>query len=207
MSEKQYPMERVYADYANSMKALGNQARLEIKATTKIDYSSSAKATYINEVKSLNAKLNNALLNTTRERQATRLANAEVKAKQQAYKEEHGVDMKPGDLRKIKQRAMSKYRQEVQAVSRRDRNIDITDREWEAIQAGAVSETTLKKILNNTDVDKLRERATPRTTSTLSSAQVNRIKAYSASNYTIGEIAKKLGVSTSTVSKYLKGKE
>ena len=85
--------------------------------------------------------------------------------------------------------------------------MEITDREWEAIQAGAVSENTLVRILNNTDVDKLKQRAMPRATSTLSTAKVNTIKAMSASNYTIEQIARKLGVSTSTVSKYMKGKE
>ena len=206
LSVYKHPMELVYADYANSMKALANQARIEMKTTTKIDYSSSAKATYQNEVNSLNAKLNDALLNTTRERQALRLANAEVESKKKKYEQEHdGQAMKPGDVKKLGQQAVSKYRQEVQSVARRDRNIEITDREWEAIQAGAVTETTLKKVLNNTDIDKLRERATPRTYNTLSSAQVNRAKALSASNYTLSEIANKLGVSTSTVSKYLKG--
>ena len=90
-------------------------------------------------------------------------------------------------------------------MSRKDRNIDITDKEWEAIQAGAISEKTLKDILNNTDVDKLKERAMPRATTTLSQAQVNRIKSLAASNYTLEEIARKMGKSTSTISKYLKG--
>ena len=62
----------------------------------------------------------------------------------------------------------------------------------------------LVRILNNADIDELRERAMPKRTSTLSVAQKNRIKALSASNYTLAEIANKLGVSTSTVSKYLK---
>ena len=115
--------------------------------------------------------------------------------------------MKPADVKKANQQAVTKYRQKVNAIARRNRNIDITDREWEAIQAGAISESTLKKILNNTDIDKLRQRATPRTYNTLSTAQINRAKALSASNYTLAEIANKLGVSTSTVSKYLKGKE
>lgn len=205
VSSQRHPMELLYADYANDMKALGNQARVELKTTGKIAYSATAKATYADEVKSLNQKLNDALLNAPRERHAIRLANAEINAKKAAYKEEHGTDMKPGDLKKVSQQAVTKYRQEVASVKRKDRNIAITDKEWEAIQAGAISENTLKKILNNTDIDKLRERATPRVTSSLSNAQVNRIKALSSSNYTIGEIAKKLGVSTSTVSKYLKG--
>lgn len=199
VSDAKHPMELVYADYANSMKALANQARLEQVRTGKIQYSSTAKTTYATEVASLNTKLNTALLNTTREREAQRKANVEVKAKQRA-----NPNMDNSDVKKVSQQALSKYRQEVGSVSRRDRSIKITDREWEAIQAGAISENQLKKILNNTDVDNLRERATPRATTTLSTAKINRIKAMSSSNYTIGEIATKLGVSTSVVSKYLK---
>ena len=89
-------------------------------------------------------------------------------------------------------------------ISRRDRNIDITDKEWEAIQAGAISENKLKQILDNTDVAKLRERATPRSTKSLSTSQINRIRAMS-STYTLEQIASKFNVSPSTISKYLKG--
>ena len=200
VSEYKYPMEIVYADYANSMKSLANQARKELMSTGKISYSSAAKETYQKEVDSLNAKLNNSLLNTPRERAAQRKANAEINAKKAA-----DPTLKPADVKKASQQALTKYRNELGSVSRRDRSIKITDREWEAIQAGAVSENVLKKILDNTDVDNLRERATPRTTNTLSTAKVNRAKALAASNYTLSEIAAKLGVSTSTVSKYLKG--
>ena len=201
VSKARHPMELVYADYANDMKALANKARLEVVKTGKIQYSSTAKETYKQEVNSLNAKLNTALLNTTRERAAQRKANAEVNAKKQA-----DPTMKPGDIKKVSQQALSKARNELNSVSRRDRSIKITDKEWEAIQAGAVSENVLKKILDNTDVDTLRERATPRTTKELSSAKVSRIKAMSAS-YTLQQIADKMGVSVSTVSKYLKGVE
>ena len=205
VSTARHPMELIYADYANSMKSLANQARIEMKTAGKIEYDAAAKKVYAAEVKSLSEKVNEAMKNTTRERAALRLANAEVISKKQTYKEEHGADMKPGDVKKASQQAITKYRQEVGSVARRDRSIDITDREWEAIQAGAISESKLKDILNNTDIDKLRERATPRTTNTLSTAQANRIKAMSASNYTLEQIATKLGVSTTTVSKYLKG--
>lgn len=207
VSTKAHPMEIVYADYANSMKALANQARIEMRNTGKIEYNSTAKKTYQKEVSSLMSKLNNALLNTTRERAALRLANAEINSKKETYKKENGTDMKPADAKKVSQQAVSKYRQKVKSVARRDRDITITDKEWAAIQAGAISENTLKKILNNTNIDTLRQRATPKATSSLSSAQVSRIKTLSASNYTLNEIANKLGVSTSTVSKYLKGKE
>jgi len=200
VSDAKHPMELVYADYANSMKTLANQARLEMIRTGNIKYSATAKATYSEEVVSLNSKLNDALLNAGRERAAQRMANAEVKAKKAA-----DPGMSKSDIKKASQQALSKYRTEVGSVSRRDRSIKITDREWEAIQAGAISENKLKQILVNSDVDSLRQRATPRNTTNLSQAKVNRIKALSASNYTLSEIAQKLGVSTSTVSSYLKG--
>lgn len=204
ISDFKHPKEIVYADYANDMKALANKARIEMTNTGKIAYSKTAKATYQKEVDSLENKLRTAELNKTRERAAQRMANAEVNAKKQAYEQEHGAKMKPKDVKKISQQAISKYREEVSSVKRRDRSIEITDREWDAIQAGAISENKLKSILDNADVDSLRQRATPRTTTTLSTAKVNRIKAMKASNYSTSEIAAALGVSSSTVSNYLK---
>lgn len=207
VSDAKHPMELAYANYANSMKALANQARKEMVNTGKTQYSAAAKKTYESEVASLNTKLKTALLNTPRERAAQRLANAEVQSKKKAYEEENGVKMKTGDIKKASQQAISKYRTEVGSVSRKDRSIKITDREWDAIQAGAISENVLTKILANTDADSLRERATPRTHNTLSAAKVNQIKGMRDSNYTLSEIASKLGVSTSVVSKYLKGED
>ena len=198
------PMEVVYADYANSMKALANRARLEMISTGKIEYNKNAKEIYKNEVKSLEDKLDNALLNKPKEREAIRLTNAEV-GKKIKVAEESGEKLSKKDIKKLNQQALTKYRQEVGGVSRRERNIDITDKEWEAIQAGAISENKLKKILDNTDIDKLRERATPKATVNLSTAKINQIKSMANSNYTTKEIADKLGVSPSTVTKYLKG--
>ena len=203
ISDANTPMERLYADYANRMKDLANRARVEAANTGKIAYSKTAKATYSEEVRSLDEKLRVALMNAPRERQAQLRANAEVNAKVRRAKEE-GRELKNDEIKKAGQQALSRSRADVNSVSRKDRSIKITDREWEAIQSGAISENVLKKILNNADIDELRQRATPRTTTTLNQAKINRIKAYSASNYTLGEIAKKLGVSVSTVSKYLK---
>ena len=203
ISDANTKMERIYADYANSMKDLANKARLKAVNTGKIAYSKTARQTYAPEVESLNEKLRIALMNAPRERQAQLRANAEVNAKIQRAKNE-GKELKKDEVKKANQQALTKYRTDVNSVSRKDRSIKITDREWDAIQAGAVSENTLKKILNNADIDELRQRATPRTTTELSKAKINRIKAYAGSNYTIGEIAKKLGISVSTVSKYLK---
>jgi predicted transcriptional regulator len=197
VSESDTPMERAYADYANKMKAMANQARMEMVNTGKIAYSASAKAAYQTEVDSLMSKLNTSLLNAPRERRAQLLANAEVKAKRDA-----DPDMSKKDIKKASQMALTKYRD---SVSAKRQPITITDKEWDAIQAGAISENTLSKILKNTDVDNLRQRATPRATTTLSPAKINKIKSMRNSNYSLDAIAKALGVSTSTVSSYLKG--
>lgn len=200
VSKSRNPKELAYADYANSMKALANKARLEIASTGKIPYSKEAKAKYEKEVSSLNTKLNDALKNAVRERDALRKTNAEINAKKLA-----NPDMTKEDIRKASQQALTANRGAVGSVSRRNRNIVITDNEWKAIQAGAITETKLKKILNNTDIDDLRDRATPKTRTTLSAAKISKMKNMRASNFTLEEIAKSLGVSVETVSKYLKG--
>ena len=200
VSEGRHPMELIYADYANSMKSLANQARLSMINTEGLKYNRQASEVYKNEVSSLNTKLNIALLNATREREAQRRANAEINAKKLA-----NPNMKKDDLKKISQKALSNSRSDVGSISRRDRNIEITDREWEAIQAGAISENKLIQILNNADSDKLRQRATPHASTELSTAKINRIKALAANDVSLGEIANKLDISTSVVSKYLKG--
>ena len=200
VSRSRHPMEMLYADYANSMKAMANRARVEMINAGNLESNPNAKKVYAKEVSSLEAKLNDALKNTVRERTATRLASAEIKRKQA-----EDPDMKPGDLKKASQRSLSKFRSEVNSVSRKKRAIQITDKEWEAIQAGAISENKLKKILNNSDPDSLRSRAMPKATNTLSTAQINRMKRLSDSNFTLSQIAEKMGLSPSTVSKYLKG--
>ena len=199
VSKGRNPKELAYADYANTMKALANEARKELIATGKINHSTQAKSTYQKEYDSLMAKLNNAELNKTRERAAQRMANAEITSKIRSNQ------LEKGDVKKASQQALTKYRNEVGSIARKKRNIEITDKEWEAIQAGAISESKLKRILNNTDADKLRERAMPSSTTKLSTARVNKIKSMSASNYTLNQIAEACGCSVATVSKYLKG--
>lgn len=189
------PQEEAYASYANKMKSLANQARKEMMSTGKIPYSASAKAAYQSEVDSLNAKLNVALKNAPRERQAQVIANATVTAKKQA-----NPDMTNAEIKKANQQALTAARKQVGAERK---PVVITDREWEAIQAGAISESKLTQILNNADIDSLRQRATPRATTTLSTAKQNKIASMSASGYSTSEIAEALDISTSTVSKYL----
>ncbi|HAP15050.1 MAG TPA: phage tail protein, partial [Lactococcus sp.] len=190
-----HPVEEAYADYANQMKSLGNKARKEMLSTGKIAYSASAKAAYQTEVDSLSAKLNVALRNAPKERQAQVIANANV-----AAKKKDNPDMTNAEIKKAGQQALTSARVKVGA---KREPIKLTDKEWEAIQAGAISENKLKQIINNVNIDELRQRATPRTTTSLSSAKISKISSMNASGYSIAEIAQALGVSTSTVSKYL----
>ena len=150
---------------------------------------------YAQEVSSLKAKLNNSLLNAPKERQAQLLAN-DIVNKTVAS----NPDMDKDQIKKKKQQALTEARARFGA---KRQTIDITDREWEAIQKGAVSENVLEKILQNADIDSLRSKATPRNNSTLSDAKLNKMQAMKASGYTNSEIAEALGVSASTISKYL----
>lgn len=190
-----HPVEEVYAEYANTMKSLANQARKEMVYAGKIQYNAQAKSTYREEVNSLNAKLNIALKNAPRERKAQVMAKAQVEAMKT-----DNPDMTKAEIKKASQRALASARVQVGAQRR---PVDITPKEWEAIQAGAVSENVLTKILNNTDIDKVRQYATPRESLQLSTAKINRIRNMEARGYTTAEIADAVGVSSSTVSKYL----
>ena len=191
------PQENAYADYANKMKVLANEARKEYTRTGKIAYSSTAKATYRNEVNSLDSKLKIAELNAPKERRAQAMANSIVKAKVQS-----NPDMDKKEIKKARHIALNNARAQVGAKGK-ETKIDITDREWEAIQAGAITDSKLTKILRYTDEKVIRQKAMPKAANTLSTAQVNKIKAMKASGHTNAEIAEALGKSTSTVAKYL----
>lgn len=190
------PQERAYAQYANKMKSLANEARKEYLNAGKLEYSASAAKIYKNEVNHLNAQLNVALMNAPKERQAQYIANSRIAAK---VKDNPGMSKK--EKKKISQQELTKARQEVGA---KRTNIVINDKEWEAIQAGAISDSKLSQILLYTDQDKFKQRALPRQTSTLSNAKIAKIKAMNASGYTNEQMAKALGVSPSTIIKYLK---
>lgn len=200
VSDARTPTELAYAEYANQMKALANKARLEMINTGKIAYSSSARSAYQGEVDDLLSQLNVALLNAPRERQAQVMANATVAAKRQ-----DNPDMTKAEVKKERQRALADSRAAVKAGREL---VKITDRQWEAIQAGAISENVLKQILDNSDIDVVKQLAMPRTRTTLTPSKMNKLKVmYESGNYTIYQIAQSLGISSSTVSRYLNGKE
>ena len=195
------PQENAYADYGNTMKALANKARKEAANTPNLKYSSTANKTYKAEVDELLSALDKAERNAPKERRAQAIANSVVKAKIQDNPELSD----PGNkkmLEKIRSAAIDDARTSVGASGRSTR-IHITDKQWQAIQAGAITDSRLKSILKYTDEDELKKLAMPKKTLALSTTQQTKMRRMKTSGYTIAEIAESLGVSTSTISKYI----
>ena len=184
-------IEKVYGDHSNRLKAMANEARLAALNTKTTPYSPSAKAAYSKEVASLNAKLNIALRNRPLERQAQVVANTVVAAKRQA-----NPDMDAAELKKIKGQALTEARSRVGASKTQ---VHITESEWAAIQAGAISNNTLSKILDNADLDQVKKLATPKTEVLMTSVKQKRADAMLKSGYTQAEVADALGVSLTTL--------
>lgn len=195
------PQENAYADYGNTMKALARKARKEAANTPPLKYSSTANKAYKTEVDDLLRSLSIAERNAPKERRAQAIANSVVKAKIQDNPE-LGDKANKKELEKVRSAAIDDARASVGASGRNTR-IHITDKQWQAIQSGAISDTRLRRILRYTDEDELKALAMPKTNKGLSTAQQNKMKRMKTSGYTIAEIADALGVSTGTISKYI----
>lgn len=189
--------EKYYADYGNKMKALANTARKAYVSTGRLEYNPTAAKTYKTEVSRLNAALNTAAKNAPKERRAQAIANSQVKAKMQ-----DNPDMDKKEVQKLRNFAINNARASVGASGKGTR-INISDKEWEAIQAGAISDSKLTQILRYADPDRVKQLSTPKTSTQLSTAKINKVKAMVASGYTTAEIAEAVGVSRSTVSQYV----
>jgi DNA-binding CsgD family transcriptional regulator len=185
------PIEKIYAEHSNKLKALANAARRASVNTKSTPYSPSAKTAYQKEVASLNAKLNTALKNAPLERQAQVLANATVSQKRRA-----NPDMEPSELKRTKAQALAEMRIRTGAKKTR---ITLTDAEWAAIQSGAISNNKLSQILNNSDLDQIKALAAPKSKLLMTSAKQRRAQAMLASGYTQAEVADALGVSLTTL--------
>lgn len=185
------PMERIYVAHSNDLKRMANLARKAAINTPRSTYSPSAAKTYAPQVQTLNAKLNLALRNRPLERQAQVLANATVRLKR-----EQNPNIDAETLRKIKFQALEESRRRTGASKTR---IEVTQDEWDAIQAGAISDSKLSTILTNADMDSVRALATPRTPLLMSNAMTNRAQSMLSSGYTRAEVADALGVSLTTL--------
>ena len=195
VSANRTPMEMVYATHANRTKALANQARLAAYNTPPIKRSPTAAVAYKAQVDSLTAKLNNVYRNKPLERQAQLLARAEFNAITRANR-----NLDKGDVKKLRTQTLTKYRVRTGAARTA---IEITPKEWEAIQAGAISNTKLTQILQKTNDSEIRKYAMPKQPPKMSAAKVSRARMMAARGYTQSEIAEHFGVSTSTLANVL----
>lgn len=181
-------VENLYADYINKTKALRNTAQKEYMATPSVKRNKEAATKYVNEVKTLDQKLNIALLNAPLERQAQLMATQTYYTKLK----EGNYDFDSDQKKKLKSQAMAGARV---IVGANKTLVDVTPREWEAIQAGAISNNKLVQILQNTDMDKIRKYATPAPESKLSTAKTTRAMTLLSRGYTQAEVADAIGVS------------
>lgn len=185
--------EKLYSQFIKNVQKLKNDATKVSESIQFPAYSKEAAKLYSKEIQSLNQKLNVALLNAPRERQAQLLTN-------KLYFSQLRKDMDKDQIKKLKTRSLAKAR--VVTGAKRTA-IEITDTEWEAIQARAISNTKLKEILNHADMDIVRQHATPREKK-LDSGKVSRAKTLLNNGYTYAQVAEVMGVSTTTLREEIK---
>lgn len=196
------PKEKLYADYANSLKTLANKARKASLEVKDIEYVKGSKNTYGKQIESLDRKLIEAQKNSPLERMANMIADKKVSMMLQdnpSLKEDSDA------LQKERTRQLKYARDEVGA---KRKQIYIDDDEWDAIQNGGISKSKLTEIVKYVDMDRLRELATPRPSKpSLSSAQIAMARAMLNAGNTSKEVADHFNLSTSTLFKLIDGKE
>ena len=193
-------MERIYAAYANSMKMLGNNARKQYLVTPDGKKQKQAEVDYGDAVESLNNKLKNVMLTSVDERRAnmiaTKNANAIIRSNPDLRGDTEGQQ-------KIRRQCLATARATL-GTPGKEKSVKITDREYEAIKAGALSDRQIKLLLRRVDDQSLKEIAMPRMKVKMTDAKIARAKALLNNGYTIAQVAEFLGVSTSTISKQVK---
>ena len=203
VSPAKYPTELVYAKFANQMKDMANKARL---ASTKIEatpYNPIAAEEYSQEVASLEEKVNNAKINAVLERRAVRVTTVIVNDRMKNYPDRYNTKTADGKahLRKLRKQVLDQQR----SILSKEAAFKITDREWEAIQAGAFRKTRLAEIINRADQESVKKHAFPKESdyTVMTKANIAHAKAMLNSGFTQAEVAEMFGISTSTLRKQL----
>ena len=148
--------ELLYRDFANKMKSMGNEARKEWLNVPKLERNPEAAKKYKEEVESLNRKYITARLNSPRERQAQIIATEIINQK---LKDNPDLWQDKEEYKRVKGQALIGAR--ARAGAKKER-VKFTEKEWEAINAGAISETRLKNLLAEADSENYKRLATPR---------------------------------------------
>lgn len=190
-----YPKEIPYRDYANQMKAMANDARKLYAHLNTAKKDPAAEKVYADEVKSLKEKAETLTINSPRERQA------QLRAANQYYKKRsERDDLDKDDLKKLRSQCLAEARR---ACNTKGVRVEITPKEWEAIENRAVSGTIVEKLIDKADKATIKSYALPKANQSLSQAKINRIKAMARQGESTNDIAAEIGISTATVQKYL----
>ena len=185
------PIENMYGDYINAIGKMRDKANKVVESSPNLVVNKEAKLKYRDQVESLQHKLNTALANSPRERQAQLIANKVIA-------EKRDPDMQKDQLKKLKQQAIAAARLQTGADGAKTR-INIEDDEWKAIQSGAVSTKMLTDILRFANTDRVKQLATPREEKSLSLSNASRAKSMIRNGHSYAEVAEALGVSISTI--------
>ena len=188
-------IEDIYAAHANRLKRLAEDARKSSMTVEPFKYDPEAKKKYAAEVKSLNEKLYIAEKNRPLERKAQLLANKWVQAAR-----ESDPTLDADDIKKLRGRKITEARARIGAGKTQ---INITPKEWEAIQARAISQNLLNRILNNADMDVVKQYSMPKSSKAMSPAKISRARSMIKQGRTTQEIAEALNVSISTLQRAL----
>lgn len=197
VGSKEDPKEVAYANFANKMKSLAQQSRKIAVNTENMKRNPDSVKAYAKEVASLNNKLKEVKANKYLERQAQILGNKRY------YAAKRDGDYNLDQLKRLQNECIAGARLSIGA---KKPTINITPKEWAAIDAGAVSSNILTEIINNTSLETIRAYIMPRQTqrSLVSYTDECLIRSMAARpGVTQAEIADAMGLSTSTINTIL----
>lgn len=196
--------EDLYATHANRLKAMANEARKEERSTGLLQQNKSAKEIYddvVGKDGSLAKKIALAELEAPKERQAQAIATSLMDTKiraQPELKEKDYADKR----KKLAAKALNDARDLVNGGEHKKRyRIELTEREWEAIMAGAISDNKMRTVIRYSDKDQLKKMATPKRSTGMMASSKSRARLLLKAGWAPSAVAEELGVSWSTLEK------
>lgn len=190
------PIERIYAEHMYGMQDLARRARKEARSLDKFEKDRDAAEKYKREVEQINAAIREAEKNAPLERLAQIRANIRYN---KWYYDHPGEDK--DHQKRQKGIELDNARRAVGAKKKTigsDEN-PLTPKMWEAIQAHAVTENVLTKLIKNADKDVVKKYAMPKTQKGLSPEKLARAKLLLSRGYKREEICDQLDISERTL--------
>lgn len=188
-------VESAYGDYINGLRGVNEKALTSLEKLPPFKRVPAQSKKYASEVASLKEKVRLAEANAPRERQAQILA-------EQLYRKSYDKDMSDDARRRLAAQSLAQAR-EATGASRK--TVEVTPKEWEAIDNLAISKDQLEKIIRYGSVEQLVKLAKPKTT--VSPAKINKAQMLLDKGYTWAQIAESVGMSATAIQDALYNKE